>query len=58
MLIANALMPLINIHADASGEARDINCVLSLYLHSNIVLKIVYISSKCSGESVHMHRLI
>ena len=44
MLIANALMLLINIHTDASGEAIGINCVLSLYLHLNFVFK-------------HMHRL-
>ena len=55
MLIANALMLLINIHTDASGEARGIKCVLSLYLHSYFVLQIVYISSKGSGESMHMH---
>ena len=54
VLIAYAQKPPINAHTDVSSSARGLNLGQSHYLH----LYFVYMSRECSGESVHLPRLV
>ena len=54
VLIADALMFLINTHADVSSEAIGLNLRLSIHLH----LYVVYATRECSGLFVYILILV
>ena len=53
ILNAHSQKTLINAHTDVSSKARGLTFGLSLHQHPYFV----YLHSKGSGESVHLHRL-
>ena len=54
LLIVNAQMPVTNVNADVSRKTRGSNLGLILHIYPYYI----FANSKCSGDCVHMRRLV